>query len=66
MHTLQATHDVRKVALWLGHASMQSTEIYLRCDPSEKLNALESMLPPSVSKGCFKVTDKVIAMLAPK
>ncbi|MGH8164459.1 MAG: tyrosine-type recombinase/integrase, partial [Rhodanobacteraceae bacterium] len=26
MHTLQATKDVRKVALWLGHASLQSTE----------------------------------------
>jgi len=30
MHTLQATHDVRKVSLWLGHATPQSTEIYLR------------------------------------
>lgn len=30
MHTLQATRDVRKVSLWLGHASLQSTEIYLR------------------------------------
>jgi len=25
MHTLQATHDVRKVSLWLGHASVKST-----------------------------------------
>jgi len=66
MHTLQATHDVRKVALWLGHASIQSTEIYLRTDPSEKLDALEAMLPPSVSKGSFRVTDKIMAMLAPK
>ncbi|WP_345946780.1 tyrosine-type recombinase/integrase [Bradyrhizobium sp. 166] len=30
MHTLQATRDVRKVSLWLGHASLQSTEVYLR------------------------------------
>ena len=30
MHILQATGDIRKVSLWLGHASMQSTEIYLR------------------------------------
>jgi integrase/recombinase XerD len=29
MHTLQATRDVRKVSLWLGHASVKSTEIYL-------------------------------------
>lgn len=34
---LQATRDVRKVALWLGHSDMRTTEIYLRVDPSEKL-----------------------------
>lgn len=36
MHTLAATGDIRKVALWLGHASIQSTETYLRADPEEK------------------------------
>nr|WP_237713984.1 tyrosine-type recombinase/integrase [Novosphingobium sp. Rr 2-17] len=36
MHMLQATRDIRKVALWLGHATLQSTEIYLRADPAEK------------------------------
>src|SRR5688572_932458 len=35
MHTLQATGDIRKVSLWLGHASLQSTEVYLRADPTE-------------------------------
>src|SRR5580700_746823 len=34
MSTLQATGDIRKVALWLGHASLQSTEVYLRADPT--------------------------------
>ena len=37
MHMLHATRDIRKVALWLGHASLQSTETYLRADPTEKL-----------------------------
>jgi integrase/recombinase XerD len=27
---LQATRDIRKVALWLGHADVRTTEIYLR------------------------------------
>ena len=40
MHMLQATRDVRKVALWLGHASLQSTEAYLRADPTEKARSL--------------------------
>jgi integrase/recombinase XerD len=40
---LQATKDLRKVSLWLGHSSMQTTEIYTRADPSVKLEALESV-----------------------
>ena len=30
---LNATGDIRKVSLWLGHQSLQTTEIYLRTDP---------------------------------
>ena len=30
---VEATGDIRKVSLWPGHASIQSTEIYLRSDP---------------------------------
>ena len=46
MHTLQATRAVRKVSLWLEHASLQSTEVYLGADPTEKLEALAAMAPP--------------------
>jgi site-specific recombinase XerC len=34
MLVLQATGDIRKVALWLGHDDIQTTEVYLRADPS--------------------------------
>src|SRR5216684_7494298 len=63
MHTLQATRDVRKVSLWLGHASLQSTEIYLRADPTEKLEALAALAPLSLQRGRFHVPDKLLAML---
>ena len=63
MHTLQATRDVRKVSLWLGHASLQSTEIYLRADPTEKLEALAAMAPPMLRRGRFRAPDKLMAML---
>jgi integrase/recombinase XerD len=63
MHTLQATRDIRKVALWLGHASLQSTETYLRADPTEKLEALASMAPLGLQRGKFQVPDKLMAML---
>ena len=36
---LEATKDLRKVSLWLGHANMQTTEMYTRADPSIKLEA---------------------------
>jgi integrase/recombinase XerD len=59
--TLQATGDIRKVALWLGHESVQSTEAYLRADPSQKREMLEALLPPTLKRGSFRPTDKFIA-----
>lgn len=63
MHTLQATGDVRKVSLWLGHASVQTTEMYLRADPTEKLEALTAMGPPTLQRGRFTVPDKLMTLL---
>ena len=65
MHTLAATGDVRKVALWLGHASIQSTEHYLRADPTEKLAVLAVHGPPAIKAGRFRPpSDKLMAVLA--
>lgn len=66
MVTLQATRDIRKVALWLGHASTQTTEIYLNSDPIEKLETLEAVIPPSLRRGTFSPPDKLIAALRGK
>lgn len=63
MHTLQATRDVRNVSLWLGHASLQSTELYLRADPQEKLEALTKITPLTLQRGRFRTPDKLVAML---
>jgi integrase/recombinase XerD len=60
---LQATHDIRKVALWLGHADIRTTEIYLRMDASEKLEAVEAVIPPELRRGRFKAPDALIASL---
>jgi site-specific recombinase XerD len=66
MHMLQATRDLRKVALWLGHANLQSTEVYLRADPTEKLEALSAGAAPALRPGKFRPPDKLIAMLRQK
>ena len=63
MMIYQATGDLRKVALWLGHANIQTTEIYLRADPMEKLDAIESVIPPELRRGQFTAPDRLIAAL---
>ena len=63
MMILQATGDLRKVSLWLGHADMQTTEVYLRADPTDKLEAIEAVIPPTLRRGRFTVPDKLIASL---
>ena len=54
MIILQATGDLRKVSLWLGHADMQTTEVYLRADPTEKIAALEAVVPPTLRRGASR------------
>ena len=63
MVILQATQDIRKVSLWLGHATLTTTEVYTRGDPTEKLDAMESIVPPHLRRGAFQSTDKLIALL---
>ena len=64
MFTLQATKDVRKVALWLGHAHLTTTEVYLRADPTEQLDVLSKVPPFHLRPGRFKAPDALIAVLA--
>ena len=66
MIVLQATHDIRKVSLWLGHSNLTTTEVYVRADPSEKLEAIEAVVPPSLRKGKFRPPDKLLALLKAK
>jgi len=60
---LEATKDIRKVSLWLGHANMQTTEMYTRADPSIKMEALDAVTAPKLRSGRFHATDKLIASL---
>ena len=66
MIVLQATQDIRKVSLWLGHANLTTTEIYTRADPTEKLEAINAIVPPHLRKGNFRPPDKLIALLKDK
>ena len=65
MLVLQATGDIGKVSLWMGHSNIQSTETYLRADPTEKLEAMGKIVPPSLKRGRFSAPDKLMEMLRP-
>ena len=63
LNILQATGDVRKVALWLGHESIQTTEDYLRVDVTQRIRVLKAVTPPQLRPGTFRPSDKLTASL---
>lgn len=63
MHTLKATGEVAKVALWLGHASIKTTEAYLKADPALRLEVMAAQAPPSLKAGKFEQQDELLALL---
>jgi integrase/recombinase XerD len=63
LNTLRAPRDPRKCSLWLGHASTQTTDVYLQADLTEKLEALAAMKPPVLRPGKFRPPDRLIAAL---
>ena len=43
-----------------------TTEVYTRGDPTEKLEAMEAIVPPHLRRGSFQPPDKLIALLRGK
>jgi hypothetical protein len=41
----------------------QTTEIYLQVDPTERLETLDTVVPPALRPGTFRPSDKLIAAL---
>jgi integrase/recombinase XerD len=49
---------------WIGSAAtLTTTEIYTRGDPTEKLDAMESIVPPHLRRGAFQPSDRLIVLL---
>lgn len=51
---LEETDNIGFVSLWLGHASAQSTAVYLRVNPKKAFDGVTGDLPPEIRKGSFK------------
>lgn len=60
---LQAGIDRSTIALWLGHESIETTQMYLDADLSAKEQALARTAPTRVSKGRFRPGDALLAFL---
>ena len=55
--------DILTIALWLGHESTKSTEIYLHADNRPKQQAIERTTPTGTPPGRYKPPDPVLAFL---
>jgi integrase/recombinase XerD len=63
MRLLHAGVDTSVIALWLGHVSVDTTQIYLHADLELKEKALARTRPPNGRTGRYQPTDQLIAWL---
>jgi integrase len=61
MGLLAAELDVATIALWLGHASIKSTDIYLHADMTLKEKALARLGPTPAARRRYRPPDKLLA-----
>lgn len=63
MQLLQAGVDSAVIALWLGHESSQTTQIYLHADMAMKEKALARTAPPGTHPGRYRPPDALLNFL---
>jgi site-specific recombinase XerD len=63
MRLLHAGVDTSVIALWLGHASVETTQIYLHADLNLKEQALARTKPPNSKTGRYRPPDSILAWL---
>jgi integrase/recombinase XerD len=61
---LRAGVDRSVIALWLGHESIETTQMYVDADLSIKEEALQKTAPLSTRHGRYKPTDSLLAFLS--
>jgi integrase/recombinase XerD len=63
MNLLHAGVDITVIALWLGHESVATTQIYLQADLALKQQALDRTTPPTTQPGRYQPPDQLLAFL---
>ena len=62
--SIHAGVDTSVIALWLGHASLDTTQIYLHADLHLKEQALARTRPPSARTGRYQPSDSLLTWLS--
>lgn len=63
MALLESGVDLAVIALWLGHESIETTNVYLHSNLAMKERALGKLAPPAIVFRRFKADDSVLAFL---
>jgi integrase/recombinase XerD len=63
LHLLQAGVDIAVIALWLGHESIETTNVYLEIDLAHKEQALQKLTPVEGEAVRFIAEDPLLAFL---
>jgi site-specific recombinase XerD len=63
MNLLPAGVDSSVIAQWLGHESVEATQIYLHADMQIKERALARTTPPDSAPGRYRPPDRLLAFL---
>jgi site-specific recombinase XerD len=63
MELLQHGVDQTVIALWLGHESVETTQIYIHADLRMKEKALSRVAMPETRPGRYRPDDKLLAFL---
>ena len=64
MDLLQAGVDRAVIALWLGHESVETTQIYLEATLAMKERALARTTPPIGKPGRYQLGDRLLGFLS--
>jgi len=63
MELLQHGVDQTVIALWLGHESVETTQVYIHADLRMKEKALSRVAAPGIRPGRYRPDDKLLAFL---
>ena len=63
MNLLHSGADVATIALWLGHSSTKSTDVYLHADLTLKEQALAGTAPTPAARHRYRPPDNLLSFL---